>query len=519
MLNCFKKMHLLVKRKQKKDLSANNYGQTSPFFLEPMSEVALSELILSDLKKVQIKQTEVAEKQRETSRFGIENLPDVVLGKIISYLHWKEKEWLLLAIPSLERLMNSPLAWENFENDRSYATEKLYMYICFPFLMEHELSVIKKYGRFFQTCTLWIHKVTTFDKERGNDFRLLGAVSKHCHGLKALSIMHTSDISVPMLKTCAQSYIWSLQELVLKRGSGFRLSLKSLFYASIESVETGIFSYLTYIQEKGLLCHLSCLDFSHGLIIDFGSNKIAPFLVQCVNLRILKCPIQTVNSNLIICLVKKNLSELYVVNDDHTQQTCFSEKIMMDWNKVNCELSMVMKYKFNVHYIFKNRTVCNEDMIPNPFLKSLIFDNLSSNISASLLHHIANLYGQTILNLAFCSNYWEFLMHFADLGRINESFKYLGRKCLYLKSFLSCLSLPSSALFCLVVHSRHLSTVRVYKENVRLSVSDKPEGFFLQKMAEALGTPSWDMVKKGDNIFIVPSVNCKLLFASCFSEF
>lgn len=519
MLNCFRKIHVLVKRKQRKDAPINNYAESSSFFLEPMSDVVMRELIMSDFQELPIKQTEVARRIVSSSRFIIEDLPDVVLSQIISYLHWKEKEWLLQAIPGLEWVMNSPLAWKNFENDRSYAVDKLYMYICFPALMEHELDVIRKYGRFFQTCTLWIHKVSTFDKERGNDFRLLESVSKHCDHLKALSIMHTSDISVPMLRTCAQSYMWSLQELVIKRGPGFRLSLKSLFYASIESVQSGIVSYLTYIQEKGLLCHLSCLDFSHGSITDFSSSQITSHLMQCLNLTILKCPVQALSSTLLIYLVSKNLSEVYVVNDDHTQETYFSERIMIDWNKINRELSMVKKRTFNVHYIFKNRTVSMEDIIPNPFLKSLIFDNLSSNISASLLHHIANLYGQTMLNLAFCSNYWEFLMHFADLGRIDESFKYLARKCVQLKSFLSCLSLPSSALVCLVTHSMHVSTVRVYKENIRLSVSDKPEGFFLQKMAEGLGAPSWDMVKKGDNIFVIPHVNCRLLFASCFSEF
>lgn len=492
----------------------------SELCLEPMSKVALNNLISPGYADLKVARNKMAKKGPDTSAsLCIELLPVVVLGKIISYLHWKEKEWLLMAVPSMERVINSPLAWESFENDRSYAVEKLYMYICFPVLMEHELNVIKKYGRFFQSCTIWIHKVTTLDKGNGNDFRLIKAVSQHCQHLKTLRIMHTSDISVSLLKTCAHTYIMPLQKLSLNRGTGFRISLNRLFYSSVESFQSGIASYLTYLNEKRLLIGLSCLDFSHGLILDLGSNQKISLLHECVNLHTLKCPVQSLTSTVVMHLVNRKLKDLYVVNDDHTQQTAFFEKLFIDWNKMYSDLPHGRKQRFNVHYIFKNRTVSNDDIIPNPFLRSLVFDNLSSNISSSLLLHIANVYGETMLNLAFCSNYWEFLMHFADLGKINDSFRYLAYKCVQLRSFLSCLSLPSSALVSLAKHSRSVSTIRVYKENVRLASTDKPEGIFLNKMSEALGSPNWDMIKKGNNIFIIPSVDCKMLFASCFSEF
>ncbi|CAL1536607.1 unnamed protein product [Lymnaea stagnalis] len=276
---------------------------------------------------------------------------------------------------------------------------------------------------------------------------------------------------------------------------------------------------MLYLHENELSKFLVCLDFSHGLVLDCSSHQSVMDLLKCTNLHTLKCPIQSVDTSIILSLSKKKLMNLYLVNDDYTQNSGFYEKLFLDWQKIRKDLPESKKEIFNVHYIFKNRAMCHEDLHPNPFLKSLIFDNLSSNISAKLLHNIADLYGATLQNLAFCSHYWEFLMHFSDLGKINESFKYLGKNCVQLKSFLSCLSLPSSALVTLVKTSRKMSTVQVFKENISLAPSDKPEGVFKHKMAQELGIPHWDMIKKGANIFKIPNADCRLLFANCFNEF
>ncbi|XP_059141783.1 uncharacterized protein LOC131929544 [Physella acuta] len=444
-------------------------------------------------------------------------LPDIVLGKIISFLHWKEREWFTAAIPRVQHIMNSPLAWERFENDRCYAVEKLHIY--FPVLVEQELNIIRKYGKYFQSCTIWIHKIFETGDETDRDCHLLEAVSQNCHNLKALCLMHPPDISVSKLKSSLKNYLQPLQCLTTTCGCNLKLSLNRMFYSSIDTLRSGILSFLIYLCENKLLEHIVCLDFSHGLVLDCSSNQSVDELLQCVNLQTLKCPIQSLNTAILINLTKKKLINLYLVNDDHTQESGFMEKHSLDWKAVQKALPEIKLAIFKVHYIFKNRAMCHEDMNPNPFLQSLIFDNLSSSISAKLLNCIADFYGATLQNLAFCSNYWEFLMHFTDLGKINESFRYLGCNCIQLESFLSCLSLPSSALVHLVKNSRKLTTVRVYKENIRLSTADMPEWLFIFKMGAELNNQNWDMIKKGENIFKIPNVDCRLLFANCFNEF
>ncbi|XP_013075048.2 uncharacterized protein LOC106061445 [Biomphalaria glabrata] len=489
-----------------------------------MNEVSETRIIVLHASLVKKRSKSITKNEAYKPRHALpetrfDHMPDVVIGKIMSYLHWLEREWLVLAIPSMARIINSPLAWENFENDRTYPIDVLHMY--YSVIVTRELIVIQRYGRYFQSCSIWLHSLVGAEECGDSDCLLLKAITENCTNLKLLSIMHPPDVTLTDFKSISSYYMKHIKSLAAKRGESFRLCLSRLFYSSVNTIATGIVSYLLYLQENDLLRHISCLDFSHGLVFDAQCASYMFGLVNCENISILKCPIHSVNTTIVLSMAKKKLKQLYLVNDDHTQEAGFLEKMYLDWEKISKELARKKKKKrfLMVHYIFRNRAMSHEDLHPNPLLHSLIFDNLSSNISAKLLRRIADQYGSTLRILAFCSNYWEFLMHFADLGEINESFKYLGRNCVQLTAFLSCLSLPSSALVCLVMSSRSVSTVRVFKENVRLATADKPEGVFLLKMARALGLRKWDMVKKGANIFKIPNVDCRLLFATCFNEF
>ncbi|XP_012938910.1 uncharacterized protein LOC106011988 [Aplysia californica] len=452
-----------------------------------------------------------------TTRMSLEHLPDVVLGQILSYLHWKEKEWLLDVFPDVERVMRSPLAWPHFENDRAYAVEKLCMYIYFPMMVASELQVIRTYGRYFRSCTIWLHKLSSSDDKKEDDFSLLTAVGQHCTQLRAIHVIHPSDVSVSQLCDANDRYLRQIKTAALRKHGSFTLSLSRLFYTSIDTVESGILNYMSYLGEHCLVHTLVSLDFSHGLVFE-GKVKVVHELRQCTNLCVLKCPIQCVNTSVVKSLSGGKLQALYLVSDDHTSHTDYREKLSLDWESICRGLSVSQRASLEVHYIFRNRTLSHEDMAHNPFVQSLVFDNLSSSISAVFLKKIADLYGHTLQTLAFCSHYWEFLMHFTDLEQIDNSFKYMATKCLRLTAFLSCLCLPSSALVNLAENSPALSTLRVFQENVRLATSDKPDRKFRHRMGRALGLSSWSMLRKGDNIYRVPRVDCRLLFANCFNE-
>lgn len=451
-----------------------------------------------------------------------DQLPDVVLGKIMSFLHWKEKQLLAIAFDRIGALIESPTAWEYFENNRNYAFHHLFKFMQFSHLLEQEIEVICLYGKYFQRCKLWLYSMDLpqLDSTALCDMGLaiLNAVSVHCKHLKWLCIVHPADMTFDHLHNC-NDYIKSLENIVFGSKRKCSLSLRNLFYSSMDLSMSVIDSYLYFLGGVRLLQNITCLDISHGLISN-GTCKPKPIFKQCPNVSLLKCPLHSVNTNIVLDLCKQKLLRLYLVSDEHTKDQGFSEDSLLDWAKINTEMDLNRRNRFEVHYIFENRILESIDFVPNPFTKSLVLNNLTCSISACMLHFMADTYGSTIENLAFCSNYWEFLMYFTDLHDIGDSFAYVGRKCRVLRSFISCLKLPSSAILNLVRSSRTLMHVRVYKEKVNLSTEDKPVEKFQEKISHNLSekTSIWRMVNQGENIFDIPTTNA-ILFDTCFREF
>ena len=78
---------------------------------------------------------------------------------------------------------------------------------------------------------------------------------------------------------------------------------------------------------------------------------------------------------------------------------------------------------FQVHYIFKNRSVCPVHICPNPYVHSLVLDSLCSSVSRALLRSIAHTYGATLRCLAFILSVWEPLVPFSDLDDLANNFE------------------------------------------------------------------------------------------------
>jgi len=457
----------------------------------------------------------------EVRDYFIEYLPDIVLGEIMSYLHWKEKEWLLAAFPSIKHKVDNSLAWTHFDNDRLYAVNKLMMFIYLSNMVEHEIDVIETYGRWFKSCTIYLSNIarSTYDEMGRNDIKLLSAISKHCKNLRSLHIKHGYGIDSSHVN--CEDYLDPIQVILDRRQGDVSLYLSRLFYKSTETVESGIQAFLVSLQHRNMLTSIVSLDCSHGLLFN-GDSHVLGELTLCDKLKVLKCPLGCLDTNVVKTLYLNRLESMYLVNDEHTYEMEIYENQSIDWNSIYTSVTAkgLKPYSLKVHYIFRNRVVDIESnhLAPNPFVASLVFDNLTTSISSSFLRSISDLYGNTVENIALCSNFWEFLMQLSDLHNIDETFTYLASKCIRLKSFLSCLHMPSSALQALAETSRTLKTLRVFKEKTQLSHKHISEATFMELISNAIGSPLWSMLSRGSHIFEIPEIDNNLLFGTCVNE-
>lgn len=385
------------------------------------------------------------------------SLPDLVISKVFEYLYWKEKIYATEVFPCWKRVLHSLLGWELFENDRGYAH-------CYePLVSNHfvleELACIAQYGQYFSRCIIWIHNFLPIDSPVDTDFSILRYISLHCTSIKSLSIYHPPNLSSSALTLSYIQYIAPLQN-VLSSDRRVCLHMYRLLYSSVES-SAGVLELLNFYSSHNILKKLTTLDFSHGLILA-GSIHPLNSLINCTSLQVLKCPIQNVTTAIIQQLLARQLQDLFLVNDEHTLNLNYVEKGHIRWAILNLRPGRI----FNVHYIFKNRTVCPVNLCPNPFIHSLVLDSLCSSVSRALLRYIADTYSRTLRCLAFILSVWEPLVPFSDLEDLANNFQYLGKRLVNLQSIILNLIVPCDALLALAQNTPQLKHLLVYQHKI-----------------------------------------------------
>ncbi|PVD21832.1 hypothetical protein C0Q70_17634 [Pomacea canaliculata] len=255
----------------------------------------------------------------------ITNLPDIVLSSIFQHLHWKEKIMAVKAFPAWSRILDSTLGWKSLENDRNYPHS--FNALESTNYLSEEITCIAQYGQFFTHAVIWLKDFLRIPEE--TDFALLGALETHCFRLKSLVIYHPPKISSSSIIRSVVPYIKPLQRM-FSFSPSLQLSLFRLLYFSKEA-RTGAIDLLHFYHTHNVLQKVSCLDFSHGL---FMASSVRPMnsLVYCKSLRVLKCPIQYLNTLILQQLVEFSLQELYVVNDDHTLSMNYVEESAIEWH-------------------------------------------------------------------------------------------------------------------------------------------------------------------------------------------
>lgn len=179
--------------------------------------------------------------------FYLVNLRNSVL--FFQYLYWKEKIFATEVFQRWERILESSLGWERFENDRAYAHEHEAL-LSAHYVLE-EAACIAQYGQYFSHCVIWIHNFLPTDSPVDTDFSILKYVELHCLRLKSLAIYHPPNLSSSALTLSFKQYIAPLQN-VLSSDSRVGLNFYRLLYSSVEA-GTGVIDLLHFYHGHNIL--------------------------------------------------------------------------------------------------------------------------------------------------------------------------------------------------------------------------------------------------------------------------
>ncbi|PVD21831.1 hypothetical protein C0Q70_17633 [Pomacea canaliculata] len=326
----------------------------------------------------------------------ITNLPDVVLSSIFQHLFWKEKIMAVEAFPAWNRILDSSLAWKHFVNDRNYPHS--FEALKSTNYLSEEITCIAQYGQFFTHAVIWLKDFLPPDNPEESDFHLLEALETHCFHLKSLVIYHPPAISSSSFIRSGALYIQPLKKMFSFLPS-LQLSLYRLLYFCKGS-EAGVFNLLHFYHTHNVLQKVACLDFSYGLRL---ASSVRPMncLVYCTSLRVLKCPIQYLDTLILQQLLEFSLRELYVISDDHTFSLNYDEESAIEWHALQ--------------------------LIPGRNLKA------------------ADIYGATLEHIAFMEADWNPPVTFSGLDDLPTNIQYMVTKVC-----ADCAAKPPS---CIYVHS------------------------------------------------------------------
>ncbi|PVD28186.1 hypothetical protein C0Q70_10772 [Pomacea canaliculata] len=338
------------------------------------------------------------------------------------------------AFPAWNRILHSSLGFKHFENDREYA-QSVQALVSNNYLLE-EITCIAQYGQFFTHAVIWLEVFPSADNPEETDLALLGALATHCFRLKSLVIYHPPKLSPSSIMRSGARYIKPLQRMFSFNPS-LDLSLCRVSFLS-EGTQAGLCKLLDWYQEHNVLQKVACLDFSHGKM----ESTLRPMnsLVYCTSLRVLKCPIQYLNTQILQQLVEFNLQELCLISDVHTGHLFYDEQSAIDWHGLQLIPGRNLMAGFHtglnqilVHYVFRYDDVV---LCPNPYARSLALDSLCDGISRDVLISIADTYGATLEMFSIIEDVWypsDDLVNFSDLEDLPTTFQYLASRLTFVE--------------------------------------------------------------------------------------
>ena len=373
---------------------------------------------------------------------SIKDLPSVVVSHIFSFLPWMDKLKAAKAIPQWQGSLNSAGAWEHFTNSfychyRQFAQEnEKEVYDQYKELVHQSETCMEQYGQYFQSCTLFLLPFGSSEFLETLGLGMLEKVSRFCVNLKHFAIYHPHAFAYPN-KDSLPKYISHLVAVVVNCKSLKGISLLYMEYMSDGLGVRGISEVLTPLTSANVAQKLKRLEFKYP----YDYTNPVDALVGFRNITHLKCPIQSLTTDIILKLSSYSLKHLHLLNDVSSENEDYCEPDELDWAIIGGNAPSL-----SVYYIFQNRDLCDEDLAPNPLVKSCVLDGLC--IHRDLILRITTLYGDTMeifAHLATERDDWK-CQPYEDPEEVPYLYENMISHCKKLHTFICANYIQSEAL-------------------------------------------------------------------------
>lgn len=376
-------------------------------------------------------------------------LPSVVVGKILSYLSWKDKLSTAAAIPLWNDHLRTPDAWLWFCMDDVYASSD-HQIDQLSKVNEMTRWCIRHYGHFFQNCIV----VLCCTDESA--FQLLDDVKTYCKNIKTLRIYHATRTRFSNQEQL-DKYVSALKQVVTECRVLRYFTLCNLDYVPFNWLE-GLTELLRSLAVEPLVKAIKELELYHV------NNTVLPVvhLASFVNLRKLMCPIQVLNTEIVVGL--KNLRQLFLVNSSDASVNSLGEVHRLNWRVIE-----TVHPTLEVHYLYW--TFLQKSLIvPNPLARSVIIGERCEYPTCihEAIDAIVESYGKTLKCFIQQSTF------FISMNELPSLYATLVKGCPLLHTFLVSVPVPAAAVS-LVAANRRLRNLWVQDEKISFKFYPRSE--------------------------------------------
>lgn len=368
-------------------------------------------------------------------------MPSVVVGKILSYLSWKDKLSAAAAIPLWNDHLRTPDAWQWFCMDDVHASSD-HQIDQLSKVNEMTRWCIRHYGHFFQNCIV----VLCCTDESA--FQLLDDVKTYCTNVKTLRIYHATRTRFSNQEQL-DKYVSALKQVIAECRALRYFTLCNLDYVPFNWSD-GLTELLRSLAVDPLVKAIKELELYHV------NNTVLPVihLASFVNLRKLMCPIQVLNTEIVAGL--KNLRQLFLVVSSDASVISFGEV----HHRLNWQVIVTVHPTLEVHYLYS--TFLHKSLIvPNPLAHSVVIGERCEYPICihEVVDAIVESYGKTLRCFVQQST---FLISKNELPSLYAT---LVKGCPLLHTFLVSVPIPAAAVS-LVAANRRLRNLWVQDEKI-----------------------------------------------------
>lgn len=377
-------------------------------------------------------------------------LPSVVVGKILSYLSWKDKLSAAAAIPFWSDHLRTPDAWQWFCMDDVYASNDRQIDQLSK-VNEMTRWCIRHYGHFFQNCIVLL---CCTDESA---FQLLDDIKTYCKNIKTLRIHHATRTRFTNQEQL-DKYVSALKQVITECRAVHYFTLCNIDYVPFNCLE-GLTELLRSLAVEPLVKAIKELELYHVNNTVLRIVHLASF----VNLRKLMCPIQVLNTEIVVAL--KNLRQLFLINSsDTTFGISFCEVHRLNWQAIE-----TVHPALQVHYMYW--TFLQKSLIvPNPLARSVIIGERCEYPACihEVIVAIAESYGKTLRRFIQQSTFC------ISKNELPSLYAMLVKGCPLLHTFLVSVPIPAAAVS-LIAANRRLRNLWVQDEKISFKFYPRSE--------------------------------------------